>query len=292
MARTDLAGRVVVITGGAGGIGRATAEYLLVRGACVTIADIDAERLEAARTSLAAYDGRLLAVKETVATPLGARRIVEETVARFGAVDALVNNAAVVRDDWLVRMTDEAFDEVIDTNLKGAFFCARAAVPHMIARGGGSIVNMVAASGLTGNPGQTNYAAAKGGLVAMTLTWSAELKKYGIAVNAVIPAAWTAMSERIPPHVLVKLVGEEHAAFMRRRRPEQVAPLVAYLISGEARGVSGQCFFIGGNRLSVWRFAQPAFEAEARGESWTEQEIADLVAANPDLLQQPYRSIL
>ncbi|WP_276352194.1 SDR family NAD(P)-dependent oxidoreductase [Cohnella caldifontis] len=263
----------VLITGGAGGIGSAAAEYFLSRGANAAIADIDEARLRRVEERLQAYRGSMLAIRETVAEPEGADRIVRETAARFGAVDVLINNAALVRDQLLLRMSIRQFDEVVDANLKGAFYCAKSAVPFMIERGGGRIINMIAASGLGGNPGQTNYAAAKGGLLAMTLTWSAELRKRGIAVNAVIPAAWTLMSESIPEEVLLKAVGRETLERMKARKPSQVAPLLGFLASPEGAEVTGQCLAVGGTKLSVWGYARPVAELEAAGECFGEEEI-------------------
>jgi 3-oxoacyl-[acyl-carrier protein] reductase len=280
-------GITVLITGGAGGIGSAAAEYFLARGANTAIADLDGDRLRLAEERLQAYGGKLLAIRETVADPEGADRIVRLTAERFGGLDVLINNAALVRDQLLLRMSVQSFDEVVDANLKGAFYCAKSAVPYMVEKGSGRIINMIAASGLGGNPGQTNYAAAKGGLLAMTLTWSAELRKYGISVNAVIPAAWTAMSENIPEHVLLKAAGRETLERMKARKPSQVAPLLGFLASPAGAGVTGQCLAIGGTKLSVWGYARPVAEWEGAGDCLGEEEIGKFLLARDSVLQSP-----
>jgi Dehydrogenases with different specificities (related to short-chain alcohol dehydrogenases) len=283
---------VLLITGGAGGIGSAAAHYFLERGARVAIADTDATKLEQVRRDLRAYGDRLFGIEVTVAHPDGANRIVHAAVSKFRTLSVLINNAAVVRDNLALRMPAEQFDEVIATNLSGAFYCAKAAVPHMIRGGGGRVINMISASAIAGNPGQSNYAAAKGGLLAMTLTWSKEWAKYGITVNAVIPAAWTGMSEQIPERVLLGVFGEDKVREMRSRKPSQVAPLLGYLVSPAARDVTGQCLSIAGCRLSVWGYGKPVLEMESRDERWDEEEIAERIEAMGPPWQHPGPSVL
>lgn len=278
--------KTVLITGGGRGIGFACARYFLEQGAFVTIADIHPDRVEKALQQLSSFNDRLTGIVDTVATPQGARRIVDEATERFGFIDALVNNASITRDNLLVNLSEKDFDEVIDTNLKGAFYCIKAAVPGMIERGGGRIINMIAASGLAGNPGQSNYASAKGGLLALTLTLSAELKKKNISVNAVIPAAWTEMSETIPQEVLLKIVGEKQLSMMKARTPSQVAPLIGFLASDEAGNITGQCLSIAGKQLSVWEYSKPCIEVESVNEQWSFEEFAKFVQSSHGSLWQ------
>lgn len=268
-----LKGQVVVVTGAGRGIGFAVAKHCLEHGAKVVLADVVQERMEQALAALREYGEAVTGVVETVASSQGAKRIIDHALTRYGQVDALVNNAAIIKDNLLAKMNEAEFDEVLATNLKGPFNCAKAAISHMIERKKGSIVNMIAASAVAGNVGQTNYAAAKGGLLAMTLTWSKELARHNITVNAVIPAAWTEMSESIPREALVNAVGEEMYHKLRSRKPDQVAPVVVYLLSDLARGVTGQCLGIAGRNLSVWKYAEPHCQVETEEEKWTVHNI-------------------
>lgn len=272
-----LEGKVAIVTGAGRGIGFAIAQYCLEHGAQVVLADNVPERIENALSRLKAFGDRASGIVETVATRSGAQHIVDHALKKFGQVDALVNNASITRDRLLAKMSEDEFDEVIATNLKGPFNCAQAVLPHMTERKGGRIINLIAASAVAGNVGQTNYAAAKGGLLAMTLTWSKELARYNIMVNALIPAAWTEMSQSIPKEVLIKVVGEEMYNTLRSRKPEQVAPVVAFLISDEAEGITGQCLGIAGQELSFWKYAEPKRTVTSRQEAWTIQEMKQLV---------------
>jgi 3-oxoacyl-[acyl-carrier protein] reductase len=285
------ADKVIVITGGANGIGFATAAYFLERGAKVAIADVDAVSLGRAIAAFEPYMNSFLAIHETVATWEGAQRIVDQVAARFGTLHVLINNAAKTRDNLLLRMTVEEFEDVMGTNLYGAFYCAKAAVPHMISNQGGRIINLIAASGLAGNPGQTNYAASKGGILAMTLTWSKELAKHHINVNSVIPAAWTGMSERIPEAVLLKVLGEKKMKQMQARKPSQVAPLLGYLASDSSKAVTGQCLSIAGQRLSVWQYGKPSVGFEAASGLWALDAIHEQLSGGT-YWQQPSDPIM
>jgi NAD(P)-dependent dehydrogenase (short-subunit alcohol dehydrogenase family) len=276
--------KVVVVTGAGRGIGYAVSKYGLEHGASVVMADVVPERVEEALSRLEEYGERVSGVVETVATSTGAQNIINQALERYGQVDALVNNAAITRDKLLAKMSEEEFDEVIATNLKGPFNCAKAVIPHMMERKQGRIVNIIAASAVAGNVGQTNYAAAKGGLLAMTLTWSKELLRYNIMVNAVIPAAWTEMSQSIPKEALIKAVGEAMYHRLRSRKPEQVAPVIAYLVSDEAKEVTGQCFGIAGQELSVWKYAQPQRTVKTDQEAWSIQSIKQFVENEGDAL--------
>lgn len=282
---------VVVITGGAGGIGLATAAYFLERDAKVAIVDVDATLLARAADAFAVYGDAFFGIQESVAAWSGAQRIMERVNERFGMVSVLLNNAAIVRDHSLLRMTAEEFDAVIGTNLSGTFYMTKAVLPSMVARQQGRIINMIAASGLAGNPGQTNYAASKGGIMAMTLTWSKELKKHNIMVNAVIPAAWTAMSEGIPEEVLLKVLGEAQLRRMQARTPDQVAPLLGYLASPASNAVTGQCLSIAGEQLSIWQYGKPFIDFEAPSGAWTLEEIEQRLATD-NVCQHPAPSLI
>jgi NAD(P)-dependent dehydrogenase (short-subunit alcohol dehydrogenase family) len=193
----------------------------------------------------------------------------------------MVTNAGILRDKVLWKMSDEDFDLVIETHLRGTFTCARAAAIQMREQGeGGRIIVIGSPAGQYGNFGQTNYAAAKAGIVAFARTWSMELGRANITVNAVVPTAWTQMTATIPIYApLVERVeqGEGLPAEVRREHaigmPEDCAGLVVFLASERAAGVTGQAIGIGGDRLSVYSHpAELAFSLRDGG--WSAEEIA------------------
>lgn len=276
-----LDGKVAVVTGAARGLGRAYAEALAAAGASVVVND-----LEGADEVAAAIGG--VAAPGAVGSAETADMLVATAVEAFGRLDVMVTNAGVLRDKVLWKMTDEDFDLVVSTHLRGTFTCARAAAIRFREQGeGGRIIVVGSPAGQYGNFGQTNYAAAKAGVVAFARTWAMELARAQVTVNAVVPTAWTAMTETIP--IYAPLVGrdefppevrQEHALGM----PSDCAPLVVYLASDASAGVTGQALGIGGDRLSLYSHpAEIAFELREGG--WTADAIADAVAA---FAPQPY----
>jgi len=237
-----LEGRVAVVTGAGRGIGREFALALAREGAAVVVNDIgvglagdqtgDDPATEVCK-EIEAFGGRAVPAHDSVADFAAAGRIIATAIDTYGQIDILVNNAGIVRDRTLAKMNEEDFDAVIATHLKGAFNCTRHAVEPMKAANYGRIVNITSSAGLRGNFGQTNYAAAKAGLMGMTFVWSMELARSGITVNALAPAGATRMTANLykegetPPPTL---------------DPALNAPLVAYLASEQAGHVSGQLF--------------------------------------------------
>ncbi len=250
---TGLAGKVVIVTGGAAGIGRATAAAFAERGARVAAWDVQDEPAGLAAEIATAGEPGLVA-RVDVTDPDAVERGVQEVVARWGRVDVLVNNAGIVRDAQVVkwkdgavvaRLSDAAFDAVVAVNLKGVFYCARAVVPHMIRQGGGVILNATSVVALYGNFGQTNYAAAKAGVIAMTRTWARELGRYGIRVNAVAPGfIRTDMLRSVPPKALDDLVARTPVG--RLGEPRDVAEAYVWLASDRARFVHGAVLSVDG----------------------------------------------
>ncbi len=234
--------RVAVVTGAGRGIGREFALELARQGAAVVVNDLgvglrgenDSATDPAGEVckEIEAFGGRAVPSHESVTDFEAAAHIVDGAVDAFGRIDILVNNAGIVRDRTLVKMTEEDFDAVIATHLKGAFNCTRHAVPVMREAGYGRIINVTSSAGLRGNFGQTNYGAAKAGIMGMTFVWALELAKAGITVNAIAPAGATRMTAAIggdgPPDP--------------RLDPAMNAPLVAYLASDRAGHVNGQLF--------------------------------------------------
>lgn len=278
----DLTGKAAVVTGSGQGLGLAYAKALAQAGAGVVVNDVDADSAARAVASIVEAGGRAVAVVAPVGPTATADALVGAAVETFGRLDVLVTNAGVLRDRVLWKMTDADFDVVVDTHLRGTFTTARAAAVHMRERGeGGRIVVVGSPAGQHGNFGQTSYAAAKAGVVAMARTWSLELARAGITVNAVIPTAITAMTATIPAYQgvaaahaagrpLPRVVRQEHAL----GGPEDVAPLIVWLASDASAGVTGQAIGIGGDKLSLYSHSAE-LAVTYRDGGWSAQDIAD-----------------
>jgi len=251
---TDLGGKVVVVTGAAAGIGRATAMRFASEGCRVAAWDVNDAGHDQLVRELSSLGGEALFRKTDVCDPQGVEAAVQETVQRWGAIDVLVNNAGITRDSQLVKwkegtlagtMTDDAFDLVISINLKGVFLCSRAVVPHMIRKGSGVILNASSIVGLYGNFGQTNYAATKAGVIAFAKTWSRELAKYNIRVNAVAPGfIATEMVQKMPEKVIQTMVS--HTPLGRMGKPEDIAEAYVWLASDAASFITGTVLSVDG----------------------------------------------
>jgi NAD(P)-dependent dehydrogenase (short-subunit alcohol dehydrogenase family) len=257
----DLTGRVGIVTGAGRGLGFAYASALAAAGAAVVVNDADAGAAAGAVAQIAGVGGKAVAEPGAVGPAAVADRLVERAVDEYGRLDVLVTNAGVLRDRMLWRMSDDEFDTVLDVHLRGTFTCVRAAVRRMREQGeGGRIIVVGSPAGQRGNIGQTNYSAAKAGIVAMARTWSMECAKAGIMVNAVIPVAATAMTATIPafaPHVEAwQQEGTPLPDWLRAGEgfgtPDDAAGLVVFLSSAGSEGVTGQAIGIGGDKLSLW----------------------------------------
>jgi NAD(P)-dependent dehydrogenase (short-subunit alcohol dehydrogenase family) len=281
MSALHLGGKVAVVTGSGRGLGRAYAIALAAAGASVVVNDLD--QSAAAETVQEISNAGGIAVAETAAIggSVAAQRVVDRAVDAFGRLDVMVTNAGVLRDRVLWKMTDEEFDLVIETHLRGTFTCARAAAIQMREQGdGGRIIVVGSPAGQFGNFGQTNYAAAKAGIVAFARTWSLELARSAITVNAIVPTAWTQMTASIPVYgPLVDLVeaGAPLPTEVRRDHalgmPEDCAPLVVFLASEAASDVTGQAIGIGGDRLTL--YSHPAeLVVVYRDGGWTAEDVA------------------
>ena len=246
--------KVCLITGGAAGIGKATAEKFVAEGAKVVICDLDADRGQALADQLG---GETLFYQVNVTNRVEVQAWVDDVVEKFGRVDVLINNAGITRDGLFVKfkegavvsqMSEADFDLVIDVNLKGTFNCAQAVTPQMIKQGGGVIVNASSIVGLYGNFGQTNYAATKFGVIGMTKTWSRELGRFNIRVNAVCPGfILTEMVKKMPEKILESLAAKTPLG--RMGQPEDVANIYAWLASDEAAYVHGTTISVDGGMV-------------------------------------------
>ncbi|MGW2403281.1 SDR family NAD(P)-dependent oxidoreductase [Streptomyces sp. NPDC001739] len=281
MPTIDLTGKVAVVTGSGRGLGLAYAQALAAHGASVVVNDVDEDVAEAAVKTLTDAGGTAVAEVVPVGTAEAADRLVARAVHEFGRLDILVTNAGILRDKVLWKMTDEDFDAVLTTHLKGTFTCARAAAVRMREQGeGGTLILVGSPAGQRGNFGQTNYAAAKAGIAAMARTWSMELARAHITVNAIVPVAATAMTESIPafaPYIQAMKNGERLPDFLRKGEgfgtPEDCASLVPFLASEAARGITGQAIGIGGDKVALWSHPQEIRAAYAEG-GWTPDALA------------------
>ena len=240
-----LKNKVAVITGAGQGIGAATALRFAREGAVVAVCDMNKEAVS--RVVAACREEGFEAVGFSL--NVSYRASVEEMVAtvkdKYGKIDVLVNNAGITRDARLQKMTLEQFDQVIDVNLRGVFHCAQAVVNTMIDQAGGVILNASSVVGLYGNYGQTNYAAAKFGVIGFTKTWSRELGPKGVRVNAVAPGFIdTPILSTVPDEVLTKM--QEQVPLRRLGRPEEVASVYAFLASDDASYINGAVIEVSG----------------------------------------------
>lgn len=243
MGSRRLENQVAIITGGANGIGRATVKRFLAEGAKVVIADFDEKAGTDLVNELNSKDA--LFVQLDVSNPKSVQHMVEKVIEQFGTIDILINNAGITRDATLVKMTEEAFQAVLNVNLNGVFNCTQKVATHMIEQGKGKIINTSSVSGIYGNFGQTNYAATKAAIVGMTKTWAKELGRKGINVNAVAPGfTLTAMVESMPKNVIEKM--KAMVPLQRLGTPEDIASAYLFLASEEASYVHGHVLHVDG----------------------------------------------
>lgn len=236
--------KVAIITGGANGIGLATVKRFLEEGAKVIIADFDSENGTWREEQLQS-EGEVAFVRVNVAEEESVVSLVDQTMQRYGRIDILINNAGILADATLTKMTGEMFDHVLDVNVKGVFNCTKAVAPHMIAQGSGKIINTSSVSGIYGNFGQTNYAASKAAVVGMTQTWAKELGPRGINVNAVAPGfTATEMIEQMPEKVVARIT--QQIPLQQIAEPRDIANAYLFLASDEARYVHNHVLHVDG----------------------------------------------
>jgi 3-oxoacyl-[acyl-carrier protein] reductase len=239
-----LQGKVALITGGLNGLGREAALVFAREGASVAVCDLapDGGELMAA---IQAQGGNSVYASADVSQPSHVETMVEAVVERFGGIDVLINNAGITRDATLLKMSAEQWDQVIAVNLSGVFHCTKAVAPHMVERGKGKIINTSSIVGISGNFGQTNYAAAKAGLIGMTKTWARELGPKGITVNAVAPGfIATEMVKKMPEKVLQGM--RDRTPVRRLGEPRDVANAYLFLASDDADFINGAVLSVDG----------------------------------------------
>ena len=224
-------GKVVLVTGGRSGIGRATVQAFLQRGATVASLDVT--------NAPVSHEERHLELVCDVRDAEATERCVDEVCERLGGIDVVVQCAGITRDGVLWKLELRDWDDVLETNLTGAFHVMRAVAPRLRARGGGAVVHVSSINGERGKFGQANYAASKGGLIALTKTAARELGRFGVRVNAVAPGfVRTPMTEHLPHDVVEQALGE--SILGRASEPEDVANAIVFLASDDARQITGQ----------------------------------------------------
>ena len=240
-----LAGRVAIVTGGSRGIGLTSARLLAEDGASVVVSGRDAARLEAAVKDLESLGAPAMAVAADAAKREDADRLVEATRERFGRLDVLVNNAGITRDQLLVRMKDDDWDQVLDTNLRGVFLMTRAVGKVMMRQRSGRIINISSTAGAMGNAGQVNYAAAKAGVIGFTKAAARELAHWNVLVNAVAPGLIeTDMTASLPVEAREALLGQ--VPLKRIGAAREVAEVVRFLAGDGGAYITGQTIHVNG----------------------------------------------
>jgi len=274
-----LEGKVVLVTGAGGGIGRDFALAMAAAGARVLVNDLGTSvKGEGANTGPAqqvadqirAAGGTAAASSDSVADWASANRIVQAALDHFGRLDAVVNNAGILRDRFFFNMSVEEWRAVIDVHLNGSFYVARAAAPHFKAQESGAYLHMTSTSGLVGNLGQANYSAAKLGLVGLSKSIALDMAKYRVRSNCIAPFAWSRMIGSIPAETPEQQARVEKLKSMETAK---IAPLAVYLVSDGAREVSGQIFGVRANEIFLFSQNRPLRSVHRDG-GWTPETVA------------------
>lgn len=239
-----LKNKVALITGGAKGIGAASVERFLEEGAKIVFADID-EEAGRERARQLEGEGSIVFLPVDVTDEKSVIHLVEGVLRHFGTIDILINNAGIIADATLEQMTADMFEQVFQVNVKGVFHCTKAVAPIMVEKRSGKIINTSSVSGVYGNFGQTNYAAAKAAVIGMTKTWAKELGRYGVNVNAVAPGfTYTEMVQQMPEKVVEKIKGQ--IQLRRIADPIDIANAYVFLASDEADYIHNHVLHVDG----------------------------------------------
>lgn len=275
-------GKVVVVTGAGRGIGRGFAMLMAQHGARVVINDIggsvsgegeDVGPASEVAAEIRAAGGEAVASTDSVADPKGAERIIETALDSFGRIDAVVNNAGILRDGIFHKMTIENWHAVVDVHLNGSFYVSRAAARHFRNQSGGCFVHMTSTSGLIGNIGQANYAAAKLGIVGLMKSIALDMARYRVRSNCISPFAWSRMIGSMPTNTPEL---QARVDKLKAMAPEKIAPMAVYLCSHAAdeANITGQIFGVRNNEIFLFSQHRPV-RAVQRGDGWTPETIGE-----------------
>ncbi|MGQ5700575.1 SDR family NAD(P)-dependent oxidoreductase [Sandaracinobacteroides sp. A072] len=285
MSQGQLEGKVVAITGAGRGIGREIALLCAKEGAAVVVNDFggsvegeggDQGPAQETVADIVAAGGKAVANLANVADPAGAATIIEDAVKAFGRIDAVVNNAGILRDRIWHKMSPEDWRAVIDVHLHGSFNVSKAATPYFKDQGSGSFIHFTSTSGLIGNFGQANYSAAKLGIVGLSQSIALDMERFGVRSNCIAPFAWSRLIATIPPKDEAEQLRLER---MKSMSADKIAPLVAFLASDASQEVSNQIFAVRKNEIFLFSKPRP-IRSMHRSDGWTAETIAsDLLPA-------------
>lgn len=281
MAQKMMQDKVVVVTGAGGGIGRDMALAMAAEGAKVVVNDIGVSLTgegggegpaHAVAREIAAAGGQAVANTDSVAAYDSASRVIQAAIDAFGRVDAVINNAGNLRDRVFHKMSEEEWCQVIDVHLNGSFFMSRAAAPYFREQESGAFVHMTSTSGLIGNFGQANYAAAKLGIVALSKSIALDMARYNVRSNCIAPFAWSRMTSSIPAET-----DEEKARVekLKKMEADKVAPMAVYLASDAASAITAQVFAVRANEIMLMSQPRP-LRSVHYSEGWTPELIGEI----------------
>jgi len=273
-------GKVVLVTGAGGGIGRDIALLMAQHGAKVVVNDVgasvsgegaDVGPAQRVVDEIVAAGGEAMANTDSVSDQAGAARMVEQTVQRFGRIDCVVNNAGILRDRFFHKMSAEEFDAVLKVHLYGSFYVSRAAANYFKEQEAGCFIHMTSTSGLIGNLGQANYNAAKLGIMALSKSIALDMERFNVRSNCVAPFAFSRMIGAIPTDTPEQQARVEK---IKQMTPAKIAPICVYLASDQAQAVNAQVFAVRNNEIFLMSQPRPIRSVQ-RSEGWTPESLAE-----------------